>query len=327
MLGAGALARALLEVRASAGLELRRRISGPAEELRIPVPYGHLAAKAWGRPGGRPVLGMHGWLDNAATLDGLAARLPEDFRLVVLDQPGHGFSSHYPPGMSYGMGDAFTCVRRVLEHLGWERCSILGHSMGGGIGLWYTAMFPEQVERLVTIDLISFGALSLNKHVAASRKSALEALKIEKKLEGPKTPTYSFEDACGHAFMASNFINGQGSITREAVRTLMSRGLREVEGGYTWSADLRIRVPPAFNMVQEITEEYGRKVACPHLFIKASDSLKYMSDERYDRLIQLYRQSNPMFCYRELEGGHHLHLNTPDTVAPVVNAFMEGDLD
>jgi len=41
--------------------------------------------------------------------------------------------------------------------------------LGGGIALWYSAIFPEQVEKLVTIDLISFGSLSLQKHVKASR--------------------------------------------------------------------------------------------------------------------------------------------------------------
>jgi hypothetical protein len=42
--------------------------------------------------------------------------------------------------------------------------------LGGGIALWYSAIFPEQVEKLVTIDLISFGSLSLQKHVKASRQ-------------------------------------------------------------------------------------------------------------------------------------------------------------
>jgi hypothetical protein len=38
--------------------------------------------------------------------------------------------------------------------------------------LWYSAIFPEQVEKLVTIDLISFGSLSLQKHVKASRSGS-----------------------------------------------------------------------------------------------------------------------------------------------------------
>ncbi len=43
---------------------------------------------------------------------------------------------------------------------------------GGGIALWYSAIFPEQVEKLVTIDLISFGSLSFQKHVKASREGS-----------------------------------------------------------------------------------------------------------------------------------------------------------
>ena len=44
------------------------------------------------------------------------------------------------------MSDNFVMVRAVLEHLGWGRAVLLGHSMGGGLATWYAAMFPEQVE-------------------------------------------------------------------------------------------------------------------------------------------------------------------------------------
>jgi len=303
----------------------RRFISGSSEEIRIPVPYGHIAGKAWGDPNGRPILGLHGWLDNAGTHDHLVPLLPEGYRLVCLDQPGHGLSSHYPKGMHYKVSDGFTFLRRVLDHLQWEKTIIMGHSMGGGIGLWYSAMFPEQIEKLIVIDLASFGPMALSKHVDAARNSILETMKIQKKMESPVVPTYTFEDACGRAFMASNLINGLGSISKESVETLMTRGLVKTGdgSGYTWSADLRLRIPTAFNMVLEITEEFGSRVKCPHLLIKAKDSSKYMSDENYNNIIRVFKENNPHFQYQELPGGHHLHMNTPEIVAPVINNFLE----
>ena len=74
--------------------------------------------------------------------------------------------------------------------------------------------------------------------------------------------------------------------------------------------------------MQEVAEEYASKIKCPHLLIKATDSTKYMTDENYDRLLKVYRNHNPNFVYRELEGGHHIHLNTPDKVSPLINKFL-----
>ena len=76
------------------------------------------------------------------------------------------------------MSDGFLFVRRVLDHLKWDKTIIMGHSMGGGMGLFYSAMFPEQVEKLIAIDLLSFGPMPLNKHVKAARRSVLESMKV-----------------------------------------------------------------------------------------------------------------------------------------------------
>ena len=85
----------------------------------------------------------------------------------------------------------------------------------------------------------------------------------------------------------------------------------------------RLRIPATFNMVQEVAEEYASKISCPHLLIKAKDSSKYMTDENFDRLLKVYRNNNPNFVYREVEGGHHEHLNNPHRVSPIVNRFLE----
>jgi len=314
---------------------LLRNISGEAREIEIPVPYGKIAGRSWGDPSGKPILGLHGWLDNAGTFDHLAPLIDEGYHLVSIDQPGHGFTSKYPAGMMYKMSDGFVFIRKVLDYLQWEKTIIMGHSMGGGLGLWYSAMFPDQVQRIISIDILSFGALPLNKHVKTARTAVIESVKIQKKLENPQTPSYSFEDGVARAFMASNLItraflptrNETEQISEEAVRTLMKRGLVELAdgSGYTWSADLRLRIPTAFNMDSDMTEEFASQVRCPHLVIKGTDSPKYMSDEDFTKLQKIFRKNNPSFVYRELEGGHHLHLNTPKPVAKIINEFLAKD--
>nr|XP_021150724.1 serine hydrolase-like protein 2 isoform X6 [Columba livia] len=83
-------------------------------ELKFPVPWGHVAAKAWGPSDGHPVLCLHGWLDNANTFDKLIPLLPRDYYYVAMDFSGHGWSSHRPAGSPYHFLDYVSDVRRVV---------------------------------------------------------------------------------------------------------------------------------------------------------------------------------------------------------------------
>ncbi|KAM6213852.1 LOW QUALITY PROTEIN: serine hydrolase-like protein 2 [Sarcoramphus papa] len=103
-------------------------------ELKFPVPWGHVAAKAWGPLEGHPVLCLHGWLDNANTFDKLIPLLPRDYYYVAMDFSGHGLSSHRPAGSPYHFLDYVSDVRRVAAALQWRRFTLMGHSMGGSVG-------------------------------------------------------------------------------------------------------------------------------------------------------------------------------------------------
>ena len=83
--------------------------------------------------------------------------MPNDkFDFVAIDLPGHGFSAHYPTGMNYRFSDTFTTIRYVKEFLNWEKFSLMGHSMGGGVGIWYTSIFPEDIDRLISLGKYVF---------------------------------------------------------------------------------------------------------------------------------------------------------------------------
>uniref|UniRef100_A0A8C5JIS6 Serine hydrolase like 2 n=1 Tax=Junco hyemalis TaxID=40217 RepID=A0A8C5JIS6_JUNHY len=96
---------------------------GMFSELKFPVPWGHVAAKAWGPSEGHPVLCLHGWLDNANTFDKLIPLLPRGCYYVAMDFSGHGLSSHRPAGCPYHFLDYVTDVRRVAAGGYWKEPS------------------------------------------------------------------------------------------------------------------------------------------------------------------------------------------------------------
>ncbi|XP_024848575.1 serine hydrolase-like protein 2 isoform X4 [Bos taurus] len=129
---------------------------GLISELKLAVPWGHIAAKAWGSHQAAPVLCLHGWLDNANSFDRLIPLLPKDFNYVAMDFGGHGLSSHYSPGFPYHYQNFVSEVRRVAAALKWNRFSLLGHSFGGAVGGMFSCIFPEMVDKLILLESLPF---------------------------------------------------------------------------------------------------------------------------------------------------------------------------
>lgn len=76
-----------------------------------------LAALEYGDPDGKPVLALHGWLDNAMSFAHLALRL-QGMHIIALDLMGHGLSDHKPEGTGYQLWEAAFCVAAVAQKLG-----------------------------------------------------------------------------------------------------------------------------------------------------------------------------------------------------------------
>ncbi|KAJ8953609.1 hypothetical protein NQ318_003033 [Aromia moschata] len=130
---------------------------GEFEEVQIPVPWGHITGKWWGPKYVQPIVALHGWQDNCGTFDNLAPLLRDKgLSVYCIDLPGHGFSSHLPPGQSYYIfWDGVHFLRRIVKHFNWNDIIILGHSLGGAIAFLYAAMYPDDVKKYISIDIAS----------------------------------------------------------------------------------------------------------------------------------------------------------------------------
>src|SRR3954454_20717062 len=103
---------------------------------------------------GPGLLLIHGMARTHAGWEDVSAELATDHTVIAPDLPGHGASG--PPAGDYSLGAMAASLRDLLLALGHERATVVGHSLGGGVAMQFSYLFPEQTERLV---LISSGGL------------------------------------------------------------------------------------------------------------------------------------------------------------------------
>lgn len=99
---------------------------------------------------GRPLLALHGHFGEGRTFTRLARELGDAWRVVALDQRGHGYSDRPADFCRIGyVEDAAT----VLEHLEIDNAVVLGHSLGGVNAYQLAARHPGLVDALIVEDI------------------------------------------------------------------------------------------------------------------------------------------------------------------------------
>ncbi len=279
-----------------------------AEEITVRTANLTLAGKVWGPADGLRVLALHGWLDNAASFDTLAPLLP-GARVVALDLPGHGRSSHRAPGAWYHYVDYLDEVLSAADAMGWTRCVLLGHSLGGAIGSILTSVVPERIVQLWLIEAL--GPIStppaklpglLRQALADRAELATKSLRVFASLDeaiavraaGPRLP-----------------------LSEAAARRIVERGTKAVDGGFVWSSDPRLTLTSAIRLTEDQILACLPGIACPTLMIMADPPMPYIDQAQMATRIAVVKNLEHVV----LPGSHHLHLENPQPVAAAIAAF------
>ncbi|XP_008120083.3 serine hydrolase-like protein isoform X1 [Anolis carolinensis] len=297
------------------------RMADLVSEMRFLVPWGHIAAKAWGSPQGRPVLCLHGWLDNANTFNKLIPLLPKDCYYVAIDFAGHGLSSHRPAGYPYHVEDYMGDVRRAAAALKWSRFSLLGHSMGGTIACMFSYVFPEMVDKLILVESTGFypRAQKWENYLIESRTAVENMLNMEaKQHQSPKVR--SSEEALQRLLEANDH------LTEESGKILLERGATKVPGGLVYSRDVRATSHVNSPAPLQYQANYVKKIQADVLMIVTQDGLFGIGAIYYDSLAiisEAFRAScKQHFQFVNIPGNHFIHLNEPEFVAGIISTFL-----
>jgi len=253
----------------------------------------------WGNPSAPPLVLLHGHGSNVHTFDQLADRLRHDWRIIALDQRGHGDSDWAD---DYA-GEHFVAdFAGFASAVGLERFSLLGHSMGGLVAMAYAATNPGAVERLVIVDI---GPEVGREGAESVRRQTVEAPEEFDTLEDV------------YAFLRASDPEPPDDMLRYRAK----HGARQLENGrWGWKYDRALRSPSGESRLPdpELLWAALASIPCPTLVVRGERSqvLDAAVAERMERTLPRGRRV-------EVENaGHRITLDNLDGLEREVRAFL-----
>lgn len=207
----------------------------------------------WGEPDAPSIILLHGLRAYAHWFDEFAEAAASRYRLIALDQRGRGLSGWAADGL-YNT-DAYVADLEVLRiHLGLDRMSLMGHSMGGTNVINYTAKYPQHVEALVIID-------------SAPELDNVGLTRIRSELG--RTPKRFDTLADARVFLRSLHTRASEQNIDTRLKWMLQEGQ---DGGYVWRIDNAIFDPRMTPDPAERTWSALRKITCPTLIVRGGVS-------------------------------------------------------
>lgn len=212
-----------------------------------------------GRAGGTPLVFVHGlsffsydWLEAAQAL-------AADREAACMDMRGFGDSTRAAGESGRAAGDSGRAadysvpamagdIGALLDHLGWARAIVIGHSMGGRNSAYFAAKNPQRVAALVLVDYSPENAPAGSKRVAQNVAGVPDAFAtIEEAMAYFKAdPKDAKKRARFEAYLApvaGGFAIKRDPYFRDQFRKSLATGERPKLGVDMWEALAELRMP------------------------------------------------------------------------------------
>jgi pimeloyl-ACP methyl ester carboxylesterase len=244
---------------------------------------------------------LHGYTGHARSWDAFAEAMTDRYRVIALDQRGHG-ATGWAPADRYGVEDMADDLEAFVKALGLDRVTLLGLSMGGMVTIEYAGRRPKQLAACVIVDIgpeivqagsqrIQTGAKA--KDVFASRDEAFAAARAANSLP----PEAHHRHRSDYALMRTE----DGRWTYRYDRALRQPGtLRPRKSDVAWASCANIDVPT--------------------LIIRGALS-DILAPEVAARMLEVI----PHATFAEVaNSGHSVPLDAPDGFLAAARTFLKG---
>jgi 2-(acetamidomethylene)succinate hydrolase len=237
------------------------------------------------------VLCMHGITANAYVFEPVMDLLAGEFRVVSVDQRGHGRSGRPE---RYAAEDFSADVAALVTQIAGGPAVLLGHSLGARNAFVAANLHPPQVRSVVAVDFTPF----------------IEARVLEELEARVKGGDRTFSDLAEvEAYLSQRYPR----LPPDAIRRRALHGYRPAEGGYRPLADASAMARTAAGLKSNI-EDVVRAIEQQTILVRGAHS-KLVSPDAWART----RELRPDLEAVEVpEADHYVPEEQPEAIAELV---------
>jgi pimeloyl-ACP methyl ester carboxylesterase len=265
----------------------------------------------WGNHDAPLMILVHGGRDHCRNWDWTALELRRDFHIIAPDLRGHGDSSH-AVGSPYAMIDYVVDLAQLINALGNKPLTLIGHSLGGGIVLQYTGVFPKMVKKVVSIEGLG-PPPAMIKDTPASERMKNWVREMQSLAQRKVREYASIEEAL--ARMRSE----NPHLSVEQARHLTIHGIERNENGtYSWKFDNYVRATTPYQFNLKDAEEIWSHIECPTLLIRGGES--WTGDWEKDGRTKVFKNAEIVTIEK---AGHWVHHDQLDESLKTIKRFLQ----
>jgi pimeloyl-ACP methyl ester carboxylesterase len=268
----------------------RRALAVPRTDERVDVGGAGIHYLAWGRPGRRGLVFVHGGGAHAHWWTHVAAQVAGDFRVLALDMSGHGDSDHRP---EYSLTQWTEEVMAVAAAGGIDGPPVVvGHSMGGFVTIATAGLHSEELAGVIVCD-----------SPVSAPDAEVDAANVGTAFGRPRV--YPTVEAALARFRT---VPPQARYLDYVLDHVARRSLRPVHGGWRWKFDRGVfaQFAPQGHM-RASALPYLAEVRCRLALLRSENGL--VTDDIGSAMYDALGRVTPVIEIPE--AGHHAMLDEP----------------
>lgn len=264
------------------------------------------------RADARTLVLLHGYTGHARSWDHFAAAMTDRYRVLALDQRGHGETA-WAPADRYGTDEMVADLQAFVGALGLKDYHLLGLSMGGIVAFHHSGgqaagsagaahAVPAELSRLVIVDI--------GPELIASGSARIQ--------DGTRArDVFDSKDEAVAQQRAANTRAPDAHLRHRMENNLM----RLEDGRWTWRYDRALRDPRNLRLRDPAAGWAALAgIRVPTLLIRGGES-DLLSSEVARRMVETLQAGH----FAEVAGsGHSVPLDAPDAFTEAARRFLTG---